>query len=237
MTLIAFCPASEVVTDIGKVLSEKVSDEGFVEPVAAAELYGVEVHREGCGLHRIPVAGQLQRPVVRQGRFGPDVQRRAAHRKSIGPYGEDLRRSPAGQTPQGRRQQQEQYDYLVAHNIQPVGYMPLGSPRRPERDICPEDVADMQTPEMQEIAKAHGVHPALIALKWAHQRGEISIPFSVHNYVSNLKCVTEDPLTEEEMAKIGTLERGNRLVKGQVFLWEGAKDWHDLWDEEGFIVK
>ena len=44
--------------------------------------------------------------------------------------------------------------------------MPLGSPRRPERDICPEDVADMQTPEMQEIAKAHGVHPALIALKW-----------------------------------------------------------------------
>ena len=134
-------------------------------------------------------------------------------------------------------QQQEQYDYLVAHNIQPVGYMPLGSPRRPERDICPEDVADMQTPEMQEIAKAHGVHPALIALKWAHQRGEISIPFSVHNYVSNLKCVTEDPLTEEEMAKIGTLERGNRLVKGQVFLWEGAKDWHDLWDEEGFIVK
>lgn len=134
-------------------------------------------------------------------------------------------------------QQQEQYDYLIAHNIQPVGYMPLGSPRRPERDICPEDVADMQTPEMQEIAKAHGVHPALIALKWAHQRGEISIPFSVHNYVSNLKCVTEDPLTDEEMAKIVTLEKGNRLVKGQVFLWEGAKDWHDLWDEDGVIVK
>ena len=134
-------------------------------------------------------------------------------------------------------QQQEQYDYLIAHNIQPVGYMPLGSPRRPERDICPEDVADMQTPEMQEITKAHGVHPALIALKWAHQRGEISIPFSVHNYVSNLKCVTEDPLTDEEMAKIATLEKGNRLVKGQVFLWEGAKDWHDLWDEDGVIVK
>ena len=134
-------------------------------------------------------------------------------------------------------QQQEQYDYLIEHNIQPVGYMPLGSPRRPERDICPEDVADMQTPEMQEIAKAHGVHPALIALKWAHQRGEISIPFSVHNYVSNLKCVTEDPLTDEEMAKIATLEKGNRLVKGQVFLWEGAKDWHDLWDEDGVIVK
>ena len=31
------------------------------------------------------------------------------------PYGEDLRRSPAGQTPQGRRQQQEQYDSLFVH--------------------------------------------------------------------------------------------------------------------------
>jgi hypothetical protein len=40
----------------------------------------------------------------------------------------------------------------------------------------------------------------------------------------------------EEMAKIATLEKGNRLVKGQVFLWHGAKDWHDLWDEDGEIV-
>ena len=96
---------------------------------------------------------------------------------------------------------------------------------------------DLEVPEMQAIAKAHGVHPALIALKWAHQRGEISIPFSVHNYASNLKCVTEDPLTEEEMATIATLEKGNRLVKGQVFLWHGANDWHDLWDEDGVIVK
>ena len=135
-------------------------------------------------------------------------------------------------------QQQELFDYLVARGIQPIGFMPLGSPQRPERDMCPEDIADLQTPEMQQIAKAHGVHPALIALKWAHQRGQIPIPFSVHEaeYTSNLKSVTEDPLTEEEMALIGTLERNNRLVKGQVFLWEGAKDWHDLWDEDGVIV-
>lgn len=135
-------------------------------------------------------------------------------------------------------QQQELFDYLVAHNIQPIGFMPLGSPQRPERDMCPEDIADLQTPEMQQIAKAHGVHPALIALKWAHQRGQIPIPFSVHEseYISNLKCMIEDPLTDEEMKLIGTLERNNRLVKGQVFLWEGAKSWHDLWDEDGVIV-
>ncbi len=136
-------------------------------------------------------------------------------------------------------QQKELYDYLVAHDIQPVGFMPLGSPQRPERDMMPEDVADLQTPVMKEIAAAHNCHPALIALKWAHQRGQIPIPFSVHEmeYTSNLKAMTEDPLSEEEMKKIETLECGNRLVKGQVFLWPGATDWHDLWDEDGVIVK
>lgn len=134
-------------------------------------------------------------------------------------------------------QQREIQEYLEERDILPIGYMPIGSPRRPERDIMAEDVADLEMPEMQAIAKAHGVHPAIIALKWAHQNGQLPIPFSVHNYVANLKCMTEDPLTEEEMATIATLERGNRLVKGHVFLWEGAKDWHDLWDEEGFIVK
>lgn len=136
-------------------------------------------------------------------------------------------------------QQQELFDYLVAHQIQPIGFMPIGSPTRPERDICPEDVADIQTPEILAIAKAHHCHPAVIALKWAVQKGQIPIPFSIQEeqYVSNLKLVTEDPLTEEEMTSIATLEKNNRLVKGQVFLWEGARDWHDLWDEEGVIVQ
>ncbi len=134
-------------------------------------------------------------------------------------------------------QQQEIFDYLNAHDIQPVGYMPIGSPQRPERDMEPEDIADMQVPEFAAIAKAHGVHPAIIALKWAIQRGQIPIPFSIHNYEANLEATVTEPLTEEEMQIISTLEKNNRLVKGQVFLWPGASDWHDLWDEDGIIVK
>ena len=133
-------------------------------------------------------------------------------------------------------QQQELFDYLVAHNIQPIGFMPLGSPRRPERDIVPTDIEDMKMPELVAIAQKHHVHPATICLKWAIQRGQLPIPFSIHNYESNLECTVTEPLTDEEMAIIATLERDNRLVKGQVFLWPGASDWHDLWDEEGFIV-
>lgn len=136
-------------------------------------------------------------------------------------------------------QQQEIFDYLVAHDIQPIGYMPLGSPKRPERDIEEGDIADMELPELKAIAEAHGVHPAIICLKWAVQRGQIPIPFSIHekNYISNLESTLTPPLTEEEMKIIAALERNNRLVKGQVFLWPGAKDWHDLWDEDGVIVK
>ena len=98
------------------------------------------------------------------------------------------------------------------------------------------DIADMELPEMRAIAKAHGVHPAIVCLKWAFQRGQIPIPFSIHNYEANLEAALSDPLTGEEMKTIASLEKGNRLVKGQVFLWEGARDWHDLWDEDGKIV-
>ena len=46
-----------------------------------------------------------------------------------------------------------------------------------------------------------------------------------------------EKVIEEEMAAIKALDKNNRLIKGHVFLWEGAKDWHDLWDEDGVIVK
>ena len=133
-------------------------------------------------------------------------------------------------------QQQELFDYLKARDILPIGYMPLGSPRRPERDILPEDLADMQMPELVQIARDHGCHPAIVCLKWALQRGQLPIPFSIHNYEANLRAAVTEPLTGAEMATIATLERNNRLVKGQVFLWPGANDWHDLWDEDGAIT-
>lgn len=136
-------------------------------------------------------------------------------------------------------QQPELYDYCIARGIQPIGFCPIGSPTRPDRDKTQEDIADIQVPELVEIAKAHNVHPAVICLKWAVQRGQIPIPFSIYEkeYVSNLKCTTEDPLTEEEMAALKSIDKNNRLIKGQVFLWEGAKDWEDLWDLDGTITK
>ena len=85
-----------------------------------------------------------------------------------------------------------------------------------------------------QIAKKYGIHPAVVCVKWAVQRGQTPIPFSVyfHEYHSNLKAVTGDPLSEEELKQIGQVDSNCRLIKGVVFLWEGAKSWKALWDEE-----
>ena len=135
-------------------------------------------------------------------------------------------------------QQPELYDYAAGHGMLPIGYCPIGSPSRPERDRTSEDVAATQMPEIVRIAEAHQIHPALVCLKWAVQRGQVPIPFSVKEpqYYSNLKCITEDPLTDEEMEIICAADKNCRLVKGQVFLWPGAKGWEDLWDMEGVIT-
>ena len=135
-------------------------------------------------------------------------------------------------------QQPELFDYAVSHDILPIGYCPIGSPSRPERDRTAQDVADGELPSVAAAARAHQVHPALICLKWAVQRGQVPIPFSVKEaqYMANLQCAVSDPLTQEEMEAIRRDDKNCRLVKGQVFLWEGARGWEDLWDMDGTIV-
>ena len=129
-------------------------------------------------------------------------------------------------------QQEELFNYCKAQKIAVIGYCPIGSPNRPERDKASGDVVDTELTEVVAAARAHNVHPALVCLKWAVQRGSIPIPFSVHekNWQANLRTVTEDPLSVNEMELLKKAERGCRLVKGQVFLWPGAKSWEELWD-------
>ena len=133
-------------------------------------------------------------------------------------------------------QQPELFKFVIENGIQPVGYCPLGSPGRPERDRTPEDTAPTEDPVILEIARRHGVHPAAVCIKWAVQRGQTPIPFSIHNYRSNLECITRDPLSGEEMEAIARLDRNCRLIKGQVFLWKDGQTWEDLWDMSGEIT-
>lgn len=135
-------------------------------------------------------------------------------------------------------QQPELFEYLIAKTIQPIGFSPVGSPNRPARDTTPEDTAPTQDPVIKQIAKRLGVHPAVVCIKWAVQRGQIPIPFSTtpRNYTANLRGVLSAPLTDEDMAAINTIDKNCRLIKGQVFLWKESQDWRDLWDEDGTIA-
>jgi diketogulonate reductase-like aldo/keto reductase len=134
-------------------------------------------------------------------------------------------------------QQAELFDFVRANGMEPIGYCPIGSPGRPLRDRTPDDSVDMEDPVMVEIARRLGVHPAEVCVKWAVQRGQTPIPFSVNprNYVANLRAATGEPLTDGEMRAIAQIDRNCRLIKGQVFLWKEDQSWEDLWDLAGEI--
>ncbi len=135
-------------------------------------------------------------------------------------------------------QQTEFFEWVCSQNIVPIGYSPIGSPARPERDRTEEDTAPIEDPVIVEIARTHGVHPATLCVKWGVQRGQIPIPFSTNrrNILANLQAVVSPPLSDEEMQRIAEVDRKCRLIKGQVFLWREGQNWHDLWDEDGIIA-
>jgi len=109
-------------------------------------------------------------------------------------------------------QQPQFFNYLVERGIQPIGFSPIGSPGRPERDRTPEDTSPIEDPGILEIAHRLGLHPAVVCIKWAVQRGQVPIPFSANprNILGNLLGVISEPLTQREMDTIAKLDRNCR---------------------------
>jgi diketogulonate reductase-like aldo/keto reductase len=134
-------------------------------------------------------------------------------------------------------QQPELFEFVRSAGLIPIGYSPIGSPARPERDRTPDDTVDIEDAVIVRIARELGMHPATLCVKWAVQRGQVPIPFSVNprNMHANLASVLSPPLTGDQMKQIAAIDRNCRLIKGQVFLWKDARDWPDLWDEDGVI--
>jgi len=135
-------------------------------------------------------------------------------------------------------QQPELFKFLIDNEIVPIGSSPIGSPLRPGRDRTTEDTVDIEDPVIVKIAKRLNVHPAVVCVKWAIQRGQVPIPFSVNRneYLANLKAAVSDPLTQDEMNSVAAIDKNCRLIKGQVFLWKPNQNWEDLWDPRGEIT-
>ncbi len=133
-------------------------------------------------------------------------------------------------------QQPELFDFCIENSIVPIGYCPIGSPGRPERDRTPDDTVPTEDPVVIDIARRLGVSPAVVCLKWAVQRGQIPIPFSINHYRQNLEAVIAQPLTDSDMQAIAGIDKNCRFIKGQVFLWKDNQSWEDLWDINGEIT-
>jgi diketogulonate reductase-like aldo/keto reductase len=136
-------------------------------------------------------------------------------------------------------QQPEFFQFVVEQGLVPIGFCPIGSPARPERDRTAEDTVPTEDPVIVAIAKRLGVHPASVCVKWAAERGQVPIPFSVtpRNYSANLESLLSQKLSHEDMRAIAQIDKKCRLIKGQVFLWREGQTWHDLWDEDGNVAR
>jgi diketogulonate reductase-like aldo/keto reductase len=134
-------------------------------------------------------------------------------------------------------QQPELFDFVRANGMEAIGYCPIGSPNRPPRDRTPDDTVDIEDPVVRTIAERLGVHPAVVCVKWAVERGQTPIPLSTkrRNYLANLQGAVSEPLTAADMQAIAGIDRNCRLIKGQVFLWNENQNWEDLWDLDGEI--
>ena len=101
-------------------------------------------------------------------------------------------------------QQPELFEFVRSNGMVPVGYCPIGSPGRPERDRTAEDTVPTQDPVIVKIANRLGVHPAVVCIKWAIQRGQVPIPFSANrnHYLSNLEGAVSGSLTPDDMREI-----------------------------------
>jgi alcohol dehydrogenase (NADP+) len=135
-------------------------------------------------------------------------------------------------------QQPELFNFVRENGLAPIGFSPIGSPSRPDRDRTEEDTVDIEDPVIVRIAQRLGLHPAVVCIKWAVQRGQVPIPFAVkrEHYLANLRAAVSEPLTDEEMAEIAAIDKNCRLIKGQVFLWKEGQTWEDLWDVSGEIT-
>ncbi len=83
------------------------------------------------------------------------------------------------------------------------GWYPLGG-----RGHTGEMLGD---PVISEIAGAHGVSPAQVILRWNLQKGVVVIPGSSNpDHIKENKELYHFSLTEDEMARIGTLDRDEK---------------------------
>jgi alcohol dehydrogenase (NADP+) len=130
-------------------------------------------------------------------------------------------------------QQPELLSYCASQSIHVTAYSPLGSGDRPAFLKAADAPVLLEDPVIGSIAEAHDRTPAQVLLAWHLQRGVSTIPKSVTpgRLRENL-AAAELVLTDADMDAIAGLDRGYRLISGDIWVLEGGP-WtmQTLWDE------
>ncbi len=98
-------------------------------------------------------------------------------------------------------QQAELRAFHAEHGIRTEAWSPLGQGR-----------GLLDDPALTRVARAHGRTPAQVVLRWHLQLGNLVIPKSVTpSRIAENFAVTDFALTDEDMAAIAALDKGERL--------------------------
>ncbi|XP_051866770.1 aldo-keto reductase family 1 member A1-B isoform X2 [Pristis pectinata] len=111
--------------------------------------------------------------------------------------------------------QNELIEHCQKHGLIVTAYSPLGSSQRMWK--APDERELLEDADIKSIANKHGKSPAQVLLRWQVQRGVVAIPKSVNaeRITQNLQ-VFDFILTEDEMKKIGSLNRNCRYIVPRV---------------------
>lgn len=129
-------------------------------------------------------------------------------------------------------QQTDLITYCGSQGIHVTAYAPLGSGDRPAFVKTPDAPVLLDNPVIRSIAQADNHTPAQVLLAWHVQRGISAVPKSVTpaRLRENL-AAAEVELTRAELERIGSLDRGYRLISGAFWAVKGTP-WtlQTIWD-------
>ncbi|WP_204355071.1 aldo/keto reductase [Bradymonas sediminis] len=117
--------------------------------------------------------------------------------------------------------QQPLFDFCQKHKIGYTAYSPLGSPGQANRKEG--ELTLLEEPIIKEVANSLDATPAQVLIAWALARGTSTVPKSVNRgrIIENL-AAGELELSDEQVAKISSLDQDRRYVDGTFFEVEGA---------------
>ncbi len=130
-------------------------------------------------------------------------------------------------------QQKELVEYCLGERIAVTAYSPLGSKDRPARLHQDDEPILLEHPEIRSITGIHDCTAAQVLIAWALQRGTSVIPKSANpNRLRENYQAQNITLNEDNMKRIGNLDRHYRYIHGAFWTIEGSPyTLTTLWDE------